>query len=89
MALASLADLACADARPRGAGSLLRRWSRHCGRAVASVGAALLLPALVLLAWHVAARLELVAPQILPEPALVWQTALTWWPTASCPGRSP
>jgi sulfonate transport system permease protein len=75
VALASLADLARADARPRGAGPLLRRWSRHCGRVVASVGAALLLPALVLLAWHVAARLELVAPQILPEPALVWQTA--------------
>jgi len=37
---------------------------------------ALLLPVLIVAVWWVAARYELVAPQILPAPPLVWATAL-------------
>jgi sulfonate transport system permease protein len=37
---------------------------------------ALLLPSILLAAWSLAARYELVAPQILPGPAIVWATAI-------------
>jgi sulfonate transport system permease protein len=37
---------------------------------------ALLLPCMLLAAWSLAARYELVAPQILPGPAVVWATAI-------------
>src|ERR1035438_6718498 len=37
---------------------------------------ALLLPFILLAAWSLAARYELVAPQILPSPAIVWATAI-------------
>lgn len=45
------------------------------GRAGVAV-AALLLPAIILAVWALAARYELVAPQILPAPAIVWDTAI-------------
>jgi sulfonate transport system permease protein len=37
---------------------------------------ALLLPCILLAAWSLAARYELVAPQILPGPTIVWATAI-------------
>jgi sulfonate transport system permease protein len=37
---------------------------------------ALALPAAVVVLWWIAARYELVAPQILPAPSIVWATAL-------------
>lgn len=37
---------------------------------------ALVLPFMLLAAWTLAARYELVAPQILPGPAIVWATAI-------------
>jgi sulfonate transport system permease protein len=37
---------------------------------------ALLLPCMLLAAWWLVARYELVAPQILPGPAIVWATAI-------------
>jgi sulfonate transport system permease protein len=38
--------------------------------------AAFVLPLLILAAWSLAARYELVAPQILPAPSIVWATAV-------------
>jgi sulfonate transport system permease protein len=46
------------------------------GRRVGLVATALLLPAILLAAWSLAARYELVAAQILPAPAIVWATAI-------------
>jgi sulfonate transport system permease protein len=42
----------------------------------ARLAAAAVLPIVVLAIWSLAARYELVAPQILPAPSLVWTTAL-------------
>jgi sulfonate transport system permease protein len=61
----------------------LPRWRPAIVRAVmpaarrAGVAAtALLLPLAILAAWSLAARYELVAPQILPAPSIVWDTAI-------------
>ena len=40
------------------------------------VATALLLPLILLAAWSLVARYELVAPQILPGPSIVWATAI-------------
>jgi sulfonate transport system permease protein len=45
-------------------------------RNAGTVSLALLLPVLLLAAWSLAARYELIAPQILPAPALVWETGV-------------
>jgi sulfonate transport system permease protein len=45
---------------------------RHGG----AVALGLVLPALIILAWELAVQNHLVARQILPAPALVWQTAI-------------
>jgi sulfonate transport system permease protein len=45
-------------------------------RRASAPAAALLLPAILLAAWSFAARHELVAVQILPAPAVVWDTAV-------------
>lgn len=54
--------------------------SRHLlptiGRRALGVGLALELPLAVLAVWQLAAQRTWVAPQILPEPAIVWQTAM-------------
>jgi sulfonate transport system permease protein len=40
------------------------------------VATALILPAFIVAGWSLVARYELVAPQILPAPSIVWDTAL-------------
>jgi sulfonate transport system permease protein len=50
------------------AGSILRR--------LTLIAASLVLPVVVVVVWSFAARYELVAPQILPAPSIVWSTAL-------------
>ena len=45
-------------------------------RRAAAAAVALLLPLAVLAAWSLAARYELVAPQILPAPSIVWDSAI-------------
>jgi len=49
--------------------------ARHAGR----LGGGLILPALVLALWWVAAVRRWVPEQLLPEPALVWQTLGELW----------
>jgi sulfonate transport system permease protein len=53
--------------RLEGVGSLLSRGLFH-------VATGLALPAVVLVIWSFAVRYELLAPQILPAPSLVWET---------------
>jgi sulfonate transport system permease protein len=45
-------------------------------RRLALVATALVLPVVIVALWSLAARYELVAPQILPAPSIVWDTAL-------------
>jgi sulfonate transport system permease protein len=45
-------------------------------RRLALVATALVLPVAIVAVWSLAARYELVAPQILPAPSIVWDTAL-------------
>jgi sulfonate transport system permease protein len=58
--------------QPAAVGRLLGSFARRAGR----VAIALLLPLAILALWSVAARYELVSPQILPAPSIVWATAL-------------
>jgi sulfonate transport system permease protein len=55
------------------------RWSRPALLQLLRIAAALLLPAAVLLLWQVAASRLWMPEQILPAPALVWQTLLELW----------
>ncbi|WP_437678767.1 ABC transporter permease [Sorangium sp. So ce131] len=48
--------------------------ARVLSRRVGNVAVGLIFPAALLLAWSFAAQRELVPPQILPAPGLVWQT---------------
>jgi len=54
----------------------LRHGLEHGGRIAGNFAVALILPAALVLAWSLAVRAELLAPQILPAPSLVWQTGL-------------
>jgi sulfonate transport system permease protein len=53
-----------------------RRLSRLLPNRWRLVAVSLALPAAVLVVWSLAAHYELMAPQILPAPAIVWTTAL-------------
>jgi sulfonate transport system permease protein len=53
---------------PAIAGPILRRLTLVAG--------AFVLPVAIVMVWSLAARYELVAPQILPAPSIVWSTAL-------------
>jgi sulfonate transport system permease protein len=46
------------------------------GRHIGAVTVALAVPLLLLFVWSLASRYELVAPQILPAPSIVWSTAI-------------
>lgn len=55
-------------------------WLRHGAAArVAQLATALWLPVLIALLWWLASEYRWMPRQILPQPALVWQTAVEWW----------
>ncbi len=79
--IASSGTLRFARVAGRSSALFSRRWMKVWkGTAMAAL-LGLSLPAAILAIWTIAARMELVAPQILPMPSLVWAT--TWDLTVS------
>lgn len=61
---------------PAGPSVVKRAAARYVARLAGRIAIGLVLPAILLLIWQAAVSWRLLAPQILPAPALVWETTL-------------